>query len=226
MSKLLLIDVALGVLLISLAGWVIIGRRRRERDRASLGAGEPPRTTTGLADEGTAGPATAVVPGFGDDPAEPDPGPGAPAGPEQAAEPSASGMTGTAPDPRLGEQRAKLNGLAAEPDGHRAERDAPGTEPRANGANDSAHDPDGHSAGRDAPGAEPRANGAEGSAHEADGPGTEPDAPRTAPNGQRAAGNATVSDRIGSYYDEADRVMSDYLAAMGWTEEQETRRTG
>jgi hypothetical protein len=223
MSKLLLIDVALGVLLITLAGWVIIGRRRRERDRASLGAAEPPGTATELADEGTAGPATAVVPGFGDDPAEPDPGPGAPAGPVQAAEPPASGMTGTVPDP--GEPRAKLNGLAAEPDGQRAERDARGAEPQAHGANGSAHDPDGPGTEPDAPGAEPRANGADGSAHDLDGPGMEPDALRAAPNGQSAAGNTTVNDRIGSYYDEADRPISDYLTAMGWTEEQETRRT-
>ena len=44
--------------------------------------------------------------------------------------------------------------------------------------------------------------------------------------GSPAAANATVSDRIGSYYDEADRAMSDYLAAMGWAEEPEAGRTG
>src|SRR5215472_9876091 len=171
-----------------------------------------------------AGPAAAVVRGFGDDPAEPDPGPTAPAGAEQAAEPPASGMTGTTPDP--GGPRAKLNGLAAEPDGRRAE-------PQANGASGSAHDPDRPETKPDAPGAEPRANGVNGSAHDPDRAGTEPDAagaepgaPGGAPNGQPAAGDAAVGDQIGSYYDEADRAMSDYLAAMGWTGEQETHGTG
>jgi len=79
---------------------------------------------------------------------------------------------------------------------------------------------------RDAPRAEPQANGATGPAHDPDRAGPEPDAPRAAPNGKSATAGATASDRIGSYYDEADRAMSDYLAAMGWTEEPETRRTG
>ncbi len=39
-------------------------------------------------------------------------------------------------------------------------------------------------------------------------------------NGRAAAAEpVTASDPIGSYYDEADRPMSDYLAARGWTGE-------
>ena len=40
------------------------------------------------------------------------------------------------------------------------------------------------------------------------------------PNGQPASADAVAeSDPIGSFYDEADRAMSDYLAALGWTGE-------
>ena len=35
----------------------------------------------------------------------------------------------------------------------------------------------------------------------------------------RPARPATSADRIGSYYDEADRQMSDYLAKLGWDDE-------
>ena len=38
------------------------------------------------------------------------------------------------------------------------------------------------------------------------------------PNGQHAAAGAVTSyEQIARYYDEADRRMSDYLAALGWT---------
>jgi hypothetical protein len=72
----------------------------------------------------------------------------------------------------------------------------------------------------------PQVSVATGPAPDPDRPGTEPDAPRAASNGRPAAGAATASDRIGSYYDEADRAMSDYLAAMGWAEGPQTHRTG
>ena len=216
MLGVLLIDAALCALLIILAGWVIIGRRRRQRDRALISAGEGQGPAAGLAGDGMAGHETAVVPGFGADPVEPDPGLSALAEPEQAAGPQASGTNGPAPDPggpgveRVG-PRARADGPAAGPrakaDGPRAEADAP-------------------RAVRDAPRAEPQANGATGPAHDPDRAGPEPHAPRAAPNGKSATAGATASDRIGSYYDEADRAMSDYLAAMGWTEEPETRRTG
>src|SRR6516225_9976743 len=216
MLGVLLIDAALCALLIILAGWVIMGRRRRQRDRAPMRAGEGQGPAAGLAGDGMAGHETAVVPGFGADPVEPDPGLSALAEPEQAAGPQASGTNGPAPDPggpgveRVG-PRARADGSAAGPrakaDGPRAEADAP-------------------RAVRDAPRAEPQANGATGPAHDPDRAGPEPDAPRAAPNGKSATAGATASDRIGSYYDEADRAMSDYLAAMGWTEEPETRRTG
>ena len=209
MSKLLLIDVALGVLLISLAGWVIMGRRHRQRNRAPMRAGEGQGTAAELAGAGMAGDETAVVPGFGDDPVEPDPGLSTLAEPEQAAEPQASGTNGPAPDP---------GGRGAERDGPRAKPDGPGAEPRAK-----ADAPRGQ---RDVRQAEPQANGATGPAHDPDRPATRPDAPQAAPNGKPAAAGPAVSDRIGSYYDEADRAMADYLAAMGWTEEPETPHTG
>ena len=42
------------------------------------------------------------------------------------------------------------------------------------------------------------------------------------PGEQPATADAVAeSDPIGSYYDEADRAMSDYLAALGWSEEPE-----
>ena len=223
MLGVLLIDAALCALLIILAGWVIIGRRRRQRDLALISAGEGQGPAAGLAGDGMAVHETAVVPGFGDDRVEPDPGLSSLAEPEQAAEPQASGTNGPAPDPR---------GPGAERDGPRAQADGPGAEPRAkaDGLQAEADAPPGErdapQAERAAPRAEPQANGATGPAHDLDGPGPEPDAPQAAPNGKSATAGATASDRIGSYYDEADRAMSDYLAAMGWTEEPETRRTG
>ena len=209
MLGVLLIDAALCALLIILAGWVIIGRRRRQRDRALISAGEGQGPAAGLAGDGMAGHETAVVPGFGADPVEPDPGLSALAEPEQAAGPQASGTNGPAPDP---------GGPGVERVGPRARADGPAAGPRAKA--------DGPRAEADAPRAEPQANGATGPAHDPDRAGPEPDAPRAAPNGKSATAGATASDRIGSYYDEADRAMSDYLAAMGWTEEPETRRTG
>jgi hypothetical protein len=158
--ELLLTDVALCALLVMVAGGIMLVRRRR-RNRAAMLAAEPPGTAAELPDDGTAGRETAVVPGFGDDPAEPD-----------------------------------LNGARPGPNGRRAQRDGRRPKPQANGVTAHAPDPD------------------------------RPDAPRAAPNGQSATGAATASDRIGSYYDEADRAMADYLAAMGWTGEPETRRTG
>jgi hypothetical protein len=221
MLGVLLIDAALCALLIILAAWVIIGRRRRQRDRAPMNAGEGQGPAAELAGDGMAGRETAVVPGFGDDRVGPDPGLSALAKPERAAEPQASRTNGPAPDP---------GGPGAERYGQRTKADGPGAEPRAkaDGLQAEADAPPGE---RDAPRAEqaapradPQANGATGPAHDLDGPATEPDAPQAAPNGQSAG--ATASDRIGSYYDEADRAMSDYLAARGWTEEPETRRTG
>lgn len=45
-----------------------------------------------------------------------------------------------------------------------------------------------------------------------------PDGPGSEPDGQHAAAGAVTSnEQIASYYDEADRRMSDYLAALGWT---------
>ena len=102
----------------------------------------------------------------------------------------------TGPASDPGGRVTELNGARPEPNGLRAQRDGPRAEPQANGATGPAPDPD------------------------------RPDSPRAASNGQPAAGAATAGDRIGSYYDEADRAMADYLAAMGWTEEPETRRTG
>jgi len=220
MFGVLLIDAALCALLISLATWVIMGRRRRQRNRAPMRAGEEQETAAELTGAGMAGSETAVVPGFGDDPVEPDPGLSTLAGPEEAAEPQASGTNGPAPNP---------GGRGAERDGPRAKADEPGAEPRAKADGPRAEPrakavaPRGQ---RDVRQAEPQANGATGPAHDPDRPGTGPDPPQAAPNGKPAAAGPAVSDRIGSYYDEADRAMADYLAAMGWTEEPETPHTG
>jgi hypothetical protein len=46
-----------------------------------------------------------------------------------------------------------------------------------------------------------------------------PDEPAAEPDGQQAAaGAATSGAQIASYYDEADQPMSDYLAALGWSQ--------
>jgi hypothetical protein len=169
--ELLLIDVALCALLVMVAGGIMLGRRRRRRNRALMPAGEWLGTAAEPAGDGTAERETAVVPGFGDDPAESGLEAGAPAEPEQAAQPRASGLTGPP---------ASVNGAGAEPAG-----------PVVTG-----------------PSASPNGAGAK-------------------PAGQQAAaGDAAASDPIGSYYDEADRAMSDYLAARGWTDEPGTHRTG
>ena len=47
------------------------------------------------------------------------------------------------------------------------------------------------------------------------GPATEPREPPA------AAGAVTFSERIDGYYEEAERSVADYLAAHGWTDEQE-----
>jgi hypothetical protein len=194
MPELLLLDVALCVLLVMLAGCVMMVRRRRRRNQAAARAGEGQGTAAELTGNGMVRRETAVVPGFGEYPAEPDLDGSAPAEPEHAARSQVSRATGPPPDPDG--PRAERNGARAGPDGARARPDGPRAE--RNGARAG---PDGARAGPDTPGA--------------------------APNGQpAAAGAATASDPIGSYYDEADRAMSDYLAALGWTEEPGTRHTG
>jgi hypothetical protein len=48
----------------------------------------------------------------------------------------------------------------------------------------------------------------------------DPHGPGTWPDGQRAtAGAVTTSEQIASYYDQIDRPMADYLAALGWTQQ-------
>jgi hypothetical protein len=68
--------------------------------------------------------------------------------------------------------------------------------------------------------AESPINGVVGPEPGPNGPGAEPE------EQQAAAGAVTSSERIASYYDEADRPMSDYLAARGWTEEPGTHDRG
>ena len=193
MLQLLLIDVALCALLVVVAGGIMLWRWRRRRGQA----GDRQRTAAEPAGDAMAGRGTAVVPGFGDGPAEPDLGARPPAEPGPAAPSRFSGVTGPAPGPAG--PRAKLNGARPELNGRRPHRD-------------------GQQAG-------PRANGATGRVPDQDRPEAETGAAPAASNGQSAGGAATASDRIGSYYDEADRAMADYLAAMGWTEEPQTRRT-
>jgi hypothetical protein len=198
MLELLLIDVALCVLLVVLAGCIMMVRRRRRHDQTAARAEEGPGKAAELSGNGMARRETAVVPGFGDDPAASDLDAGAPAEPEHAARSQVSRTTGPAPGP----------------DGPRAERNGPrpATDP-ARAATDGARPgPAGPQAER---------NGAP------DGARAGPDTPGAAPNGRpAAAGAATAGDPIGSYYDEADRSMSDYLAALGWTEEPGPRHTG
>jgi hypothetical protein len=197
MLQLLLIDVALCALLVAVAGCFLLWRRRRRH----LQTGDRQETAAEPAGDGMAGRDTAVVPGFGEDPAEPDLAAGAPAEPERAAPPQVSVATGPAPDPdgqgtELNGARPGLNGAGPEPEGLRAQRDGQRAEPQASGAAGEAAGPD------------------------------RPEAPRAAPNGRPAAGAATAGDPIGSYYDEADQAMSDYLAALGWTEEPGPRHPG
>jgi hypothetical protein len=76
------------------------------------------------------------------------------------------------------------------------------------------------------PAAESQVSAVTGPKPSANGHGPEPNANGHGPppGGQRAAADTVATgDPIGSYYDEADRPMSDYLAALGWTED---RRTG
>jgi hypothetical protein len=48
----------------------------------------------------------------------------------------------------------------------------------------------------------------------------DPRGPGAWPNGQQAtAGAVTTSEQIASYYDQADRPMADYLAALGWAQQ-------
>jgi hypothetical protein len=202
MPELLLIDVALCVLLVVLAGCVMMVRRRRRRDQAAARAEERPGTAAEPTGNGMARRETAVVPGFGDDPAASDLDAGAPAKPEHAA-------------------RSQVSGATPNPDGPRAERNEarPATDRARAGPDGPQPERDGARAGPDGPQAERNGTRAP------DGARAGPDTPGVAPNGQPAAA-ATASDPIGSYYDKADRAMSDYLAALGWTEEPGTRHTG
>jgi hypothetical protein len=197
MFQLILIDVALCALLVVVAGCIMLWRRRRGRDQA----GDRQGTAAELAGDERAAGETAVVPGFGHDLGGPDPDAGASAEPEQATPSQVSTVTGTAPDPD--ERATEPNGARPQP-------------------NEARPPPNGLRVRRDGLRVEPQANGAAGQAPDQDGQ----DVPRAASNGQpAAAGAGTASDPIGSYYDEADRAMADYLAAMGWTEEPERRLT-
>jgi hypothetical protein len=70
-------------------------------------------------------------------------------------------------------------------------------------------------------GPEPGANGQSPSPN---GQSPSPNGQGPSSNGQPAPADAvTGSDPIGSYYDEADRPMSDYLATLGWAEEPAAR---
>jgi hypothetical protein len=52
------------------------------------------------------------------------------------------------------------------------------------------------------------------------GPEPGPHGPGAQPHGQQAAGRAgATSEQIASYYDQADRPMAGYLAALGWTQQ-------
>jgi hypothetical protein len=66
---------------------------------------------------------------------------------------------------------------------------------------------------------------AESQVREAATPQPGPNEPAADPDGQQAAaGAATSAERIASYYDEADRPMAGYLAALGWTQQQRDAR--
>ena len=48
-------------------------------------------------------------------------------------------------------------------------------------------------------------------------PRPDPPSPAPSPNGRQAtAGGVTTGEQISGYYDQADKPMADYLAALGW----------
>jgi len=148
---------------------------------------------------------------------------------------------GLAGDGTAGRETAVVPGFGDDPVGRDPGARAPaGTEqtaePQASAmtgpapaANGQRAQPDRPEEGPSRPAAELNGRGAkpQGTRAEPVGPRAGQVEPRADPSGRPAvAGAATPSDRISSYYDEADQPMSDYLAAMGWAEEPETRHTG
>jgi hypothetical protein len=199
MPELLLIDVALCAVLIMVAALIVWGHRRRGRDRPRARAVDRREPT---ADQAARPPMavgeTAVVPGLSADGVRPNLGVQAPAGP------------GPAPEPRVSAQPAPEPRISAQP----ASRPQAGREPAAEPEIDTQR------------AAEPRAGAVTGLEPGANGQRPSPNGQRPSPHGRPADAEAeavTTSDPIGSYYDEADKPMSDYLAALGWTEEPATR---
>jgi len=190
MPELLLIDVVLCAVLITLAALIVVGHWRRSRAQSSLDAEERPGAAAELAGEETATGETAVLPGFSADTARPDPGADAPAEPEQAPQSAADAPAAPQPAADAPAEPEQVSQPAADVPAEPGQT----VEPQVSAVT----------------GPEPGANG---QSPPSNGQGL-------SPNGQPASADAVAeSDPIGSFYDEADRAMSDYLAALGWTGE-------
>jgi hypothetical protein len=212
MPELLLIDIALCAVLIMLAALIVMRHRRRSRAQPSVDAEERPGAATEPAGEEMASYETAVLPGFSADTAQPGPGADMPAGPEQAPLPVADVPAGPkqAPlpvaDVPAGPKQAPLP-VADVPAGP---KQAPQPVAEVPAALERTVEPQVSVV----TGPEPGANGQSPS----------PNGQGPSSNGQPTPADAvTGSDPIGSYYDEADRPMSDYLATLGWAEEPAPR---
>jgi hypothetical protein len=192
MLKLVMIDVAVCAALIVVAFCAGMLRWRRRRNR-----GLQRRTRRGTA----AGPAggragrreTPLVPGFSADGGAQGPVVTVPAAPDQRARPQARRRSG----------RAAKGPASGWPD--------PGQTPR-----EVSHEPGPREPLPNVGPAE-RSPGP-GPGEPSPGPGPGPADPGDEPDRQ-AAGPPASSEKIGSYYNEADREMSDYLAERGWPED-------
>jgi hypothetical protein len=203
MTHLLLIDVAACVALIMVAALVMVMRWRRRRPPRSMPGRPRRRAVAENSGDGLAPGRAAVVPGFSRDGARPDPGAHTPLEPEQAARAEHPAQTAPARHPQHAAQPKQVAQVQ-----HVAQT-APARQPgRAAGAGQppGAAPPQQVRDGRGAAHPQPSLNGP-GAA-----PGEQPDTGGVIPDGER----------IGSYYDEADQPMSDYLAELGWTAEPGT----
>ncbi len=198
MPELLLIDVALCAVLIMVTALIVRGHRRRGRDRPPARAVERREPAADPPGRPMAAREKAVVPGLSADGARPDLGARAPAEPAPGQDPRAE--LEPAPEPRPGPEPAPEPQAGPEPAPEPRASVKPAPEPR--------------------PGPEPAAEPQAGAVTDPE-PGS--NGPGPSPNGRAATAEpVTTSDPIGSYYAEADRPMSDYLAALGWTEEPAT----
>ena len=224
MFNLLLIDVAACVALIMVAAFVMVMRWHR-RGRPVPKLIRKVRRSAAGDTEWRAPRRAAVVPGFSRERGQPgaqqdmraegaSPGrPSAQAGQPQPA--ARSGDPARAGQPAQAVQPAQAGQLAYAMQHAHARNVTYAAQPAQ--------------AGQPAPAGHPAHAGRDGRAEQAArrAEGSEMAEPEPSRNGPGAAPDqqpdpAARSQRIGSYYDEADRAMSDYLSAMGWTGEAAT----